>query len=67
MVALYAHTAALLHVLGRRFADKTKGATAVEYGIMVALIAAIIIGTVTIIGDDLLVAFDKVADALPDA
>lgn len=53
MVAIYAHLTALLSVLGRRFADKTKGATAVEYGIMVALIAVAIIATVTLLGTQL--------------
>ncbi len=36
------------------------GATAVEYGIMVALIAAVIIGTVVTLGEKILAAFDKV-------
>jgi pilus assembly protein Flp/PilA len=40
------------------------GATAVEYGIMVALIAAIIIGVVTILGQDIRNAFCKVVEAL---
>jgi pilus assembly protein Flp/PilA len=41
------------------------GATAVEYGIMVALIAAVIIGTVTAIGTKLNTSFKKVETALP--
>ncbi|MFZ3063014.1 MAG: Flp family type IVb pilin [Actinomycetota bacterium] len=41
-----------------------KGATAVEYGIMVALIAVVIIATVTLIGQQLVVVFQKVASAL---
>lgn len=43
-----------------------EGATAVEYGIMVALIAAIIIGAVTIVGRDTNTAFTNVGNALPD-
>lgn len=61
MVAIYAHLTALLHVVGRRFADKTKGATAVEYGIMVALIAVVIIAAVALIGTNLTATFNKVA------
>jgi pilus assembly protein Flp/PilA len=40
------------------------GATAVEYGIMVALIAAIIVGVVTILGQDIRDAFCTVAKAI---
>lgn len=64
MVALYAHLTALLTVLGRRFADKTKGATAVEYGIMVALIAAIIVAVVAALGTDIQAAFQRVVNAI---
>ena len=42
-----------------------KGATAVEYGLLVALIAAIIVGTVATVGQDVLTGFKTVADALP--
>jgi pilus assembly protein Flp/PilA len=40
------------------------GATAVEYGIMVALIAAIIIGVVAILGEDIKAAFCTVVEAI---
>jgi pilus assembly protein Flp/PilA len=42
-----------------------EGATAVEYGIMVALIAVVIIATVTTIGTRLDGVFQTVRDALP--
>jgi len=42
-----------------------KGATAVEYGLMVALIAAFIIGAVTLLGEQLDSLFRSVANALP--
>lgn len=45
--------------------QREKGATAVEYGIMVALIAAVIIGVVATIGQDLLTAFNTVEGLLP--
>jgi pilus assembly protein Flp/PilA len=38
-----------------------RGATAVEYGLMVALIAAVIIGAVTLLGTNLNTLFNKVA------
>jgi Flp pilus assembly pilin Flp len=41
-----------------------KGATAVEYGIMVALIAVVIIATVTLLGQQLVAVFQRVATAL---
>ncbi len=42
-----------------------EGATAVEYGIMVALIAAVIIAVVTALGQEVNAAFQAVVDALP--
>ena len=45
--------------------DNEEGATAVEYGVMVALIAAVIILTVTALGQEVNAAFQAVVDALP--
>ena len=42
-----------------------RGATAVEYGMMVALIAAVIVGTVAILGGQVDTAFQTISDALP--
>ena len=42
-----------------------KGATAVEYGIMVALIAAVIVIAVTALGQKLLLVFNGVTAAMP--
>jgi pilus assembly protein Flp/PilA len=42
-----------------------RGATAVEYGMLVALIAAVIVGIVATVGTDVLNAFTKIANALP--
>jgi pilus assembly protein Flp/PilA len=44
-----------------------EGATAVEYGVMVALIIAVIIGVVAAIGDKLLTAFTSVDTQLGPA
>ena len=41
------------------------GATAVEYGLMVALIAAVIVGTVFLLGGEIDAAFQAVVDAIP--
>ncbi|MGL5865966.1 MAG: Flp family type IVb pilin [Dermatophilaceae bacterium] len=41
-----------------------KGATAVEYGLMVALIAAAIIGAVALLGDNLVTLFTDVDTAV---
>jgi pilus assembly protein Flp/PilA len=44
---------------------RDEGATAVEYGIMVAGIAVAIIAIVFLLGDTLAALFQQVADALP--
>ncbi len=44
--------------------DEEKGATAVEYGLLVALIAGAIIAAVTTFGTDLAALFDTVAGEL---
>ncbi len=41
-----------------------EGATAVEYGLMVALIAAVIIGAVTLLGTNLTTLFTTVAGSI---
>ena len=47
------------------FFKEEDGATAVEYGIMVALIAGVIIGVVTTLGTNLETTFSNVANQLP--
>ena len=44
---------------------KDRGATAVEYGLMVALIAVVIIGAVTLLGQQLSNLFTGVTSKLP--
>lgn len=41
-----------------------KGATAIEYGLLAALIAVIIIGAVRLVGTNLSTTFNKVASGL---
>ena len=45
--------------------EEERGATAVEYGLIVALIAAIIIGIVATLGQSVSENFQKVQDGLP--
>ena len=45
---------------------KDRGATAVEYGLMVALIAVVIIGAVTLLGKQLSTLFTGVTSKLPN-
>ena len=41
-----------------------RGATAVEYGLLVALIAAVIVGVVVIVGNQVSNAFQKVSNSI---
>jgi pilus assembly protein Flp/PilA len=45
--------------------DSEQGATAVEYGMLVALIAAVIVVVVTTLGGQVNDAFQTISDALP--
>jgi pilus assembly protein Flp/PilA len=47
-----------------RLRDEEDGATAVEYGLIVTLIAVVIMGMLTIIGTDLKSAFKSVANTI---
>ena len=44
--------------------DDERGATAVEYGLMVALIAVVIIGAVQVLGNNTSTKFSKVGSAI---
>lgn len=48
-----------------QFFKDEDGATAVEYGLMVALIAAVIIAAVTVVGERTNQAFTTTGNALP--
>ena len=58
MLAFFSNAAA-------RVRRDEKGATAVEYGIMVALIAVVIIVAVTLLGNNLSTMFNSVAGKVP--
>ncbi len=51
--------------LKARGAYEDRGATAVEYGMLVALIAAVIVVTVTTLGTKINTAFTTISGALP--
>jgi pilus assembly protein Flp/PilA len=50
--------------LTSRVSSSERGVTAVEYGIMVSLIAVVIIGAVTILGNNLDTIFTDVGNAI---
>lgn len=49
--------------LARRFISDEHGATAIEYGLIAALIAVVIIGAVSSVGTNLKATFNKVGNA----
>ena len=52
--------------ISARFDDRERGATAVEYGLMVGLIAVVVIGAVMALGGQPEGMFTGVSDQLPD-
>ena len=62
MVNFFRHLSAWLSTLNVRPWSDERGATAVEYGVMVALIAAVIVGVVAILGTEIQEAFCAVAN-----
>ncbi|WP_035496964.1 Flp family type IVb pilin [Citrifermentans bremense] len=54
-----------MYVQMRSKLQDQKGATMVEYGLMLALIAAVCIGVVTTVGTDVSATFSKIAVAIP--
>lgn len=54
-----------MQALWLRLQTKEQGATAVEYGLLVALIAAVIVVVVALLGTTIRDAFQTVLDALP--
>ena len=66
-----AHLSTLLFVLNGRMTTvqerRDRGATAVEYGLLVGLIGVAIIGVVGFLGDDLITLFTNAGNALETA
>jgi len=51
----------------KRFVQDEEGVTAIEYGLIAALIAVVIIASVTIVGTQLAITFGKIGTALTTA
>lgn len=51
----------------KKFARDEEGVTAIEYGLIAALIAVTIIAAVTLVGDNLVLVFTEISDALAAA
>ena len=56
----------LMHNM-KRFVRDEEGVTAIEYGLIAALIAVVIIASVTIVGTQLVLVFTAISDALTAA
>ena len=65
MFKTYAALVTLVAFAKDRLEREEKGATAVEYGLMVGLIAVVIIGAVVILGNKLNALFTAIGAALP--
>jgi pilus assembly protein Flp/PilA len=62
---IYTALVSLVAVAQDRLKSDEKGATAVEYGLMVGLIAVVIIAAVSLLGEQLEALFTSVSDELP--
>ncbi len=67
MINLYASLVSLVSLAQDRVRREEKGATAVEYGLMVGLIAVVIIGAVVFLGEELERLFDSIGGELAGA
>jgi pilus assembly protein Flp/PilA len=67
MLSIIATIQTLGFTVKNRLRREETGATAVEYGIMVGLIAVVIIAVVVILGPQLAAMFQGVSDKLPEA
>jgi pilus assembly protein Flp/PilA len=54
-----------MHHLLRRFIADQSGVTAIEYGLIAALIAVVIISSVTTLGSKVSTTFSNIATAMP--
>jgi len=52
------------NLLARPLDQDDRGASAVEYGLLIALISAVIVTAVTLIGTNLTSVFNKIANAI---
>lgn len=54
-------------VFAKKFLQEEDGVTAIEYGLIAALIAVVIIASVTSVGQNLVLVFQNIATALAGA
>jgi len=54
-----------VYFAARRFWAEEKGVTAIEYGLIAALIAVVLIGAITLIGTDLKTLFTEIVTKIP--
>ncbi|GAA0231252.1 Flp family type IVb pilin [Cryptosporangium japonicum] len=62
---LYAYTAIAERAVALKARTNDRGATAVEYGLLAALIAAVIVATVVTLGGKINTAFATISTKLP--
>jgi pilus assembly protein Flp/PilA len=67
MTSLMVSMTAYIAGVKARLTGEEKGATMVEYGIMVALIAVVVMGVVAVLGPQIANMFQEVSDSLPAA
>ena len=67
MINAYAAVATFVAFAQERLRRDEKGATAVEYGLIVGLIAVVIIIAVSTLGEQLNGLFESVSEELPEA
>ncbi len=53
--------------LVKRFARDERGATLIEYSVLIALVTAALIVTINLLGDNIQAAFNRVSNALISA
>jgi pilus assembly protein Flp/PilA len=66
-IAISAYVTTAAFVVQKRLGNAAKGATAVEYGLLVALIAAVIIAAVTLFGTTLAAIFTNIKTKITPA
>ena len=67
MLSLLISLQTLVTATKDRLREEQKGATAVEYGLLVGLIAVVIIGVVVLLGPQLSSIFATISNDLPEA
>lgn len=67
MLSLFVTLQTLVSSAKDRLSREENGATAVEYGLLVGLIAVVIIGVVVLLGPQLASIFQGVSNELPEA